>query len=178
MLIVIVIIGILAAAIFPKLWGAQARARDVSRKANLQQVATALVTHQIDKWYYIKDPGNLEFHKIPLQQAGLDVIPIDPNPDRNIDGIAWIDMTNGQYGYCPLKKFGIDNAAFVLMAGSETEGGSNRSYGDTKIGIAEAELNEFDEIALCTEFTEVYDTTATACEYYKKVDQLRYLYRY
>jgi len=49
MLIVIVIIGILAAALIPRLSSARGRANDVARKADLAQVATALVSSQIDK---------------------------------------------------------------------------------------------------------------------------------
>lgn len=52
MLIVIVIIGILAASLIPKLTGIQSRARDVSRKAHLQQLSTALATYQLDKGTY------------------------------------------------------------------------------------------------------------------------------
>jgi len=48
MLIVIVIIGILAAAIIPRLNSARGRANDVARKADLNQVATALITYQLD----------------------------------------------------------------------------------------------------------------------------------
>ena len=48
MLIVIVIIGILAAALIPKLTSARGRANDVARKADLQQIATALISYQID----------------------------------------------------------------------------------------------------------------------------------
>jgi prepilin-type N-terminal cleavage/methylation domain-containing protein len=42
LLIVIVIIGILAVALIPRLTGAQATARDTARKATLQQVATII----------------------------------------------------------------------------------------------------------------------------------------
>jgi len=49
MLIVIVIIGILAAALIPRLTSARGRANDVARKASLQQIATALISYQIDK---------------------------------------------------------------------------------------------------------------------------------
>ncbi|MEI8009002.1 MAG: prepilin-type N-terminal cleavage/methylation domain-containing protein [bacterium] len=49
MLIVIVIIGILAAALIPRLASARGRANDVARKADLAQVATALVSYQIDR---------------------------------------------------------------------------------------------------------------------------------
>lgn len=52
MLIVIVIIGILAAALIPRLSSARGRANDVARKADLAQVAAALVSYQIDKGTY------------------------------------------------------------------------------------------------------------------------------
>ena len=48
MLIVIVIIGILAAALIPRLTGIQGRARDTARKADLQQIGTALATYKLD----------------------------------------------------------------------------------------------------------------------------------
>jgi general secretion pathway protein G len=48
MLIVIVIIGILAAALIPRLSSARGRANDTARKADLQQVANGLVAYQID----------------------------------------------------------------------------------------------------------------------------------
>ena len=52
MLIVIVIIGILAAALIPRLTGIQGRARDVARKGDLQQISTALATYNLDKGNY------------------------------------------------------------------------------------------------------------------------------
>lgn len=53
MLIVIVIIGILAAALIPRLTGIQSRARDTARKADLQQVGTALSTYKLDNNAYM-----------------------------------------------------------------------------------------------------------------------------
>jgi prepilin-type N-terminal cleavage/methylation domain-containing protein len=49
MLIVIVIIGILIAALMPRMQSAQGRARDVSRKNALSQIQTAIITSQQDK---------------------------------------------------------------------------------------------------------------------------------
>ena len=48
MLIVIVIIGILAAALIPRLMSARGRANDTARKADLQQLGTALISYQVD----------------------------------------------------------------------------------------------------------------------------------
>jgi general secretion pathway protein G len=47
-LIVIIIIGILAAALIPRLQSAKGRANDTARKADMQQIATSLVAYQND----------------------------------------------------------------------------------------------------------------------------------
>ena len=48
MLIVIVIIGILAAALVPRLQSVQTRARDTRRKADLRQIANAIAIFYLD----------------------------------------------------------------------------------------------------------------------------------
>lgn len=52
MLIVIVIIGILAAALVPRLQAVQARARDTKRKADFKQIHSALEIYMIDYTKY------------------------------------------------------------------------------------------------------------------------------
>ena len=52
MLIVIVIIGILAAALIPRLTGIQARARDTARLADMRNVSTALESYKLDNNTY------------------------------------------------------------------------------------------------------------------------------
>ena len=59
MLIVIVIIGILAAALIPRLSNARGRANDVARKADLAQVGVALVAYQIDRGRFPTTEGAL-----------------------------------------------------------------------------------------------------------------------
>ncbi|MEI7477518.1 MAG: prepilin-type N-terminal cleavage/methylation domain-containing protein [bacterium] len=60
MLIVVVIIGILAAALIPRLQSVQARARDTKRKADLHQIGTAFAIYKEDNGGYagIKDNDN------------------------------------------------------------------------------------------------------------------------
>ena len=48
MLIVVVIIGILAAALIPRLQGVQGRARDVQRKTGLSQIGQAMGVYKAD----------------------------------------------------------------------------------------------------------------------------------
>jgi len=52
MLIVVVIIGILAAALIPRLQPVQARARDTKRKADLHQIGTALEIYKEDNGWF------------------------------------------------------------------------------------------------------------------------------
>ncbi|MEI7477456.1 MAG: prepilin-type N-terminal cleavage/methylation domain-containing protein [bacterium] len=52
MLIVVVIIGILAAALIPRLQSVQARARDTKRKADLHQIGTAMAIYKEDNGNY------------------------------------------------------------------------------------------------------------------------------
>lgn len=49
MLIVVLIIGILSAAVLPKLTGYMARTRDLKRQADLRNVATAIQSYVGDK---------------------------------------------------------------------------------------------------------------------------------
>ena len=48
MLIVVVIIGILAAALIPRLQSAQARSRDATRKVDIKSIYTALLLYFAD----------------------------------------------------------------------------------------------------------------------------------
>ena len=54
MLIVVVIIGILAAAILPRLQGAQAATRDTSRRTALNQIAQGLELYNTSNGAYPK----------------------------------------------------------------------------------------------------------------------------
>ncbi len=59
LLIVITIIGILAVALVPRIAQGPARARDVQRKADLQQLATAMELYYADYGEYPNDDGGL-----------------------------------------------------------------------------------------------------------------------
>ncbi|MBP7007966.1 prepilin-type N-terminal cleavage/methylation domain-containing protein [Patescibacteria group bacterium] len=56
-LIVIAIIGILTVALLPRIQGAQSSARNTARKADLNQIATALAAYNGDAGRY---PENLD----------------------------------------------------------------------------------------------------------------------
>jgi len=133
MLIVIVIIGILAAALIPRLSSARGRANDVARKADLAQVATALVSYQIDRGQFPVCTAGCSLSQISgdLVTAWMSSIPEDPNSSRVFSWIYDITITSWQYGYTPIQKNWISVNGFVIMAAAETEWGANWVVGTT-----------------------------------------------
>ncbi|MEI7477590.1 MAG: prepilin-type N-terminal cleavage/methylation domain-containing protein [bacterium] len=73
MLIVVVIIGILAAALIPRLQSVQARARDTKRKADLHQIGTALAIYKEDNGgfdaFKAHDIGNITYSTTKTKEA-------------------------------------------------------------------------------------------------------------
>lgn len=129
MLIVVVIIGILASALIPRLTGAQARARDVARQGHLNQISTALSTYSSDRgvfpwtgWetYQITGVTNA------LVPTYIKSIPNDPQSQRTVEVIsnsAGLKTTDWWvYAYAPLTRNAWLMAWMVLVANTESEG--------------------------------------------------------
>lgn len=126
MLIVIVIIGVLAAALIPRLSSARGRANDTARKADLQQIATAIVAAQLDNANLPTTWGSVNRMATQLADAWISSIPTDPVASAKVE-VGWATLSSWwQYAFIPVKKWWQDNAGFVLMAATETPGGSNR----------------------------------------------------
>jgi type II secretion system protein G len=180
MLIVIVIIGILAAALIPRLSSARGRANDVARKADLAQTAAALVSYQIDAGKFPTTHWSLSLISGYLISAGMSSIPEDPNSTREFYGINGGQITDGQFGYTPISKWWIAGNGFVIMAGTETEGGSNWVADNSHYVIGTTSYDDFDEIHLCKIFViwSINNDNNWTCHYEKNQDQLRYIYLY
>jgi prepilin-type N-terminal cleavage/methylation domain-containing protein len=130
MLIVIVIIGILIAALMPRMQSAQWRARDVARKNDLSQIQTAIVTSQQDKWKWpwtwteyttiaVKDIADF------LTTAWMSAVPQDPLTSSSFTWMGNTFIRSGNYAYAILKRNGTAKWWFVLMAKTEIEWWSN-----------------------------------------------------
>jgi len=121
MLIVIVIIGILAAALIPRLTGAQWQARDTARLADLNQIGSALAIYSADNGGYPSSAIVGESVSSALSwlvnDGYIKSLPKDPqngnlttfcqNPNNYGGG------TGGQYLYMRI------NNAFALSANTE-----------------------------------------------------------
>lgn len=143
MLIVIVIIGILIAALLPRMQAAQWRARDVSRKTALSQIQSAIVVSQWDKWAWPAMTGNrvgvkddkfasnwIDVSDVEdlLKAAWMTNIPKDPLGGSTFSGV-WANGAKGEgaeYRYIVTTRNGTENGWFALMAKTEVEWWSNR----------------------------------------------------
>ena len=121
MMIVIIIIGILMAALLPKLKGAQERARDVARKANLSTISTALEMYFNDQGIY---PTGYCINDIApkLVPTYVSSLPTDPQKERIAYWTKPGWCKNWEYGYTAMmRKWGVD-AWSVIVANTEAAG--------------------------------------------------------
>ena len=186
MLIVIVIIGILAAALIPRLMSARGRANDTARKADLSQLGTAIISYQVDNGKFPDTPGSIDTIKTQLTKWWMASFPMDPDRTSTFSGVQVNTGTPGQYMYTPIFKNGFENGGFIIMSKTETENGSNFVFCGEDSLPNQFEIRtttDFDTISLCTTF--IADATCTVpttgntnCHYTKSKGQLRYIYRY
>lgn len=125
LLIVIVIIGILAVALLPRVAGAPARARDEQRKADVNALVTALEQYNGDNGTYPGTAGttyclgaSTETVVSPLLTTGgnyIQEIPMDPSSTSSTVGCT------GGYAYKPLTATGTGTTStnYMLVANLE-----------------------------------------------------------
>lgn len=135
LMIVIVILGVLMGTILPRLTGAQARARDTGRVADLNTISQALETYYDDNGDYPAGTaclggsgdtvgpllaGYLKGGKIPMAPSTL---------QQTIVGSY--SCTQGEYLYVALENRGIANNGYALATDVETAQNANVIFGST-----------------------------------------------
>lgn len=134
MLIVVVIIGILAAALLPRLQGAQASARDTARKADVQQIASAIGSYNVQVGGYPdeitkKDATVITVDELLSSMVAEGIVsslPSDPaKKTKNVFG--GIDETKGEgkYVVLPVTRNGLKGNGVVIAAKVETPAAAN-----------------------------------------------------
>lgn len=138
MLIVVLIIGILAAALIPRLRSVQEKARDTKRKSDISQIASALSIYKIDRnsytalsWFY-----NTAWLRTALVNswAYLSAMLTDTSssPREGVFALDGTPMTlTGTYGFVVTHRWWISASAFALIARVETRGAANWLYYDS-----------------------------------------------
>ncbi|MBU1089703.1 prepilin-type N-terminal cleavage/methylation domain-containing protein [Patescibacteria group bacterium] len=128
LIIVIMIIGILAATLLPKVMGAPARARDAGRIADLNSLMLALQQSYSDNNEFPGVNGTYECLNATAG-TGLGMVTdgylLASNFPLEQSANATIGTCVGEYLYKPITKNGIDKNAFILAADVENDGEAN-----------------------------------------------------
>ncbi|UFX82828.1 type II secretion system protein [Candidatus Absconditicoccus praedator] len=195
MLIVVVIIGILSAALVPRLTGAQERARDGARNSDMSQLGTALSMYQGDRGAFVfggfdhEDDADLEdvagavsVISDSLVPEYIDSVPSDPQGQRLIQHI-WGDETEsvfdddeeaGEYGFMIINHRGASGAGIYLVANTETAGGANWVTADDNWD-SEGDINDDDGVeddGHILPAIDGTDLTSWLCENVEEVDDI------
>lgn len=179
MLIVIVIIWVLAAALIPRLTSVRWRANDVARKADLQQVATAVLSYSMDQQNYptSTSPASVSSLSTTLVPTYVTSLPTDPS-NNSMSEYTW--TTN--YVYINTMKWNVPNAWFIIVSKSETPWWANRafslSWGSYTWWLAFTTGSDSQLITPCTKLTQsttwIDLSNKSDCKYLSQ-DQLRYI---
>ena len=124
MLIVVVIIGILAAALIPRLQGVQGRARDVQRKTGLSQIGQGMSVFKSDNGdSYVSGISTftVTWSLVPSYLASIPTDPSNKQYDGTDFGGTTSQPTKGSYGAWTTANGDI----LVLGAMTEIRGSSN-----------------------------------------------------
>ncbi len=134
LMIVIVILGILMGTILPRLTGAQARARDTGRIADLNTIGQALETYFDDNGSYPGTMGTVYCLDKEDTDGGPivddiksylkgEIVPTPSESQQNF--YSDTEFCTGAYVYIPLKNRGIDKNGYALLSDVETHQKAN-----------------------------------------------------
>lgn len=181
MLNVVVIIGILAAAILPRLQGVQAAARDTARETALRDVAMALEMYAGATGNFPTATGNKVSSlsgALVVEREYLKEMPKDPKRNSAFTlGAApsAVSLSEGEFGYLLITKNGQANQAFVLASVAETYDKANATQAMVEALKSD---KEFNDLKLCGSVskkgTQTSDWDGGDCSV-ERPEQLRYV---
>ena len=184
MLIVVVIIGILAAAILPRLQGAQAATRDAAREKGLVDLANGLEMYQAAKGQYPAEPTHGDVSGLTglVDRGYLKNLPSDPSKATTAVEVGNMSWAKGQYTYKLIKsQWWVENWSYILAAKVETLDKANATSEMLKPAkfTATTAANQFSGGALCQTIDKGQTTSAgpdnTGKCIVKELEDLRYI---
>lgn len=203
MLIVVVIIGILAAALIPRLQTVQARARDTKRKADVTQIGSALAVYQSDKGSFLNLSGYSSSGSptvtglrtaFVVNGNYMTEMPVDNNPAAwwlgSGNNTGFNTISNAVYGFAVLTRAGISSAAAIVAARTETDGNISNwvtaSGASAATGVSGWSISRFQNVETyetqCTNTAYTWWTTNMVawgnCLASRSTTDLRYIYTY
>ena len=182
MLIVVVIIGILAAAILPRLTGAQAAARDLAREKGIVDISNGLESYQANKGEYPAEPANGDTSKLTalIDRGYLKNLPSDPSKATTAVKVGTSNWVKGQFTYKLIQSaWGVTSWAYILAAKVETLDKANSTSKMLEAVSNSTKADQFSGSALCKTVDKANETSAgpdnTGRCTVQSFDDLRYI---
>ncbi len=170
MLIVVVIIGILAAAILPRLSGAQAATRDAAREKGLSDIINGVEMYMAAKGEYPSMTATNNASASGLNatlvvwRGYLKDLPKDPRANQpGVNFKSPIQWEQGNYSYMLIKKGGVANQAYIVAAQVETLDKANAVKSMLTDWDNETEYNE-----IVNKLCKSVDRDSTAADWWEK----------
>lgn len=155
LMIVIVILGVLMSTVLPKLTGAQGRARDTARMADLGNLSSALQVYMDDNGQYPGAVGTSECltsggvtgTAIKAYLKGSNIM-TDPLKTNAVG--ATPTCSNGQYYYVPTAKNNVAKSSYILCANTETYQKANTDFAAFLIALGAGNTEALTSAAIAT----------------------------
>jgi type IV pilus assembly protein PilE len=144
LMIVIAIIGVLAAALFPSMTGYLKRSRDTARQSGMKDITTSLGAFYADKERYPAASGATTSSSVSTAAGELEVskylpkwLPTDPQPSLRDNGAG--TGVNSNYGYGTGT---VSSApAYGVTAQLENENGGNTGAINGYVGTTQFSIS-------------------------------------
>ena len=124
LMIVIAIIGILAAVLYPAMTGYFERSRDTNRQGGLRNLSLSIAAYNSDTGMYPAEDGDrcADALKTTIVEGKyINSLPTDPKNGNGVTGCEKSASKSG-YGYKLLKNGNAVGASYVLAANMEIKG--------------------------------------------------------
>lgn len=147
LMIVIVILGILMGTILPRITGAQSRARDTARQADLNSIAQAMELYYDDFGAYPGTNATYECLDPDVDTGTSDLIKeyfkgsIIPSPPTGETNVLPAVNCEGAYAYAPIKNRGVLKNGFILAADVEIYQNANIIATDAAIATLDVDTD-------------------------------------
>lgn len=147
LMIVIVILGVLMGTILPRLTGAQARARDTGRVADLGNISQALEVYFNDRGQYPASTGECLAAGGTVADALASYLRGNTVPTPPSAGQVTVNCT-GSYYYKSLSARGIANGGYVLISDVEVPQNANALLSQLNVSGATTLVAITDQIGI------------------------------
>ena len=173
-------------SLLPRMQSAQNRDKDVTRKTDLSQIQTAIITAQTYNWIWpgmdaAKNWIAVSDIETELMNVGISSVPKDPSSSNKV---YWLGTAQARWDYLYMvtMRNSIPNGWFILMAKTDSEAWSNWVVCENKLWLkiwyieSDTDLKNVKPCDVLSKWSSCSNSDWFCT--YTSTDQLRYILMY